>query len=160
MRISDWSSDVCSSDLVTSGHAPQDPGLLLRRAELEDARREQEYAVLRHPCRAPGPVVLLPEEEPLPQRRASAAVLRGPGHGCPDAVEEASLPAQVLGEAVPGVARRRLPAAVGPPLGQVRLEPPPRLRPEPLLLRRPGQVQASPFPRSLDRQRPRLNSSS
>src|SRR3546814_12069268 len=123
MRISDWSSDVCSSDLVTSGHAPQDPGLLLRRAELEDARREQEYAVLRHPCRAPGPVVLLLEEEPLPQRRASAAVPRRPGHGCPAADEEASPPAQVLGAPDPCFPRAPPPPPVAPPPGQVPPKP-------------------------------------
>src|SRR3546814_9350583 len=34
MRISDWSSDVCSSDLVTCHHGPAGLAALLQRAEI------------------------------------------------------------------------------------------------------------------------------
>src|SRR5690606_35530107 len=127
-------------EVLGTGHPAQDPGLLLGDAELEDGRGQQEDAVLGDAGRAAGPVVLLLEEEPLPQRRAAAAVLDRPGHRRPAALEEAPLPAEVLGEALPGVTRDRLAAALGPPPGQVRLQPRPRLDPERVLLCRPAQV--------------------
>ena len=49
--------------------------LLLGRAELEDRRREQEDAVLRHPLRRAGAVVLLLEDQPLPEAGVATAVL-------------------------------------------------------------------------------------
>ena len=62
---------VCSP----GGHLGEDAVLLLRRAELEDRRREQEDAVLRDALRRAGAVVLLLEDQPLPQARVAAAVL-------------------------------------------------------------------------------------
>ena len=52
------------------GHARQQRVLLLLGAEGEQRRREQEDAVLRHPLRPAGAVVLLLEGEPLPDADA------------------------------------------------------------------------------------------
>src|SRR3546814_967581 len=51
MRISDWSSDVCSSDLVLLDHLDADPHLrrdLPRRAIREHEALEREAAPIRH----------------------------------------------------------------------------------------------------------------
>ena len=66
--------------LLAGRHLGQDAVLLLLRAELEDRRREQEDAVLRDALRRAGGVVLLLEDQPLPQARLAAAVLAGPRH--------------------------------------------------------------------------------
>ena len=68
-------------------------------------------------CGAPAAVVLLLEDQPLPQARVAAAVLLGPRHHRPAGVEEAALPLEVAGEALAGVAARQ---RVG---RDVRLEP-------------------------------------
>ena len=94
--------------VLGAGHAGEDPVALLGVAELVDARGQQEDAVLGDPGRGAGPVVLLLEEEPLPERRAAAAVLGRPGHHRPPVGEEASLPVEVLGEALARVTGQRL----------------------------------------------------
>ena len=60
---------------LAGGHPRQDAVLLLLRAELEDRRREQEDAVLGDALRRAGAVVLLLEDQPLPEARLAAAVL-------------------------------------------------------------------------------------
>ena len=110
---------------------------LLLGAELEDRRGEQEDPVLGDPLRPARPVVLLLEDQPLHRRGVPPAVrLRPRDHG-PAGVEQRPLPVEVEREALAGVARRQ-------PPGHVGLEPAPALRPERLLLRREGQVHASP----------------
>ena len=128
--------------VLCGGHAREDVVLLCLRAELEQRRREQEDAVLRDPLRSARPVVLLLEQQPLPQRRAAAAVLDRPRHGGPPVGEEHPLPVEVLREALPGVAGVDLVGAAvhRPPLGQMGLEPRSRLGPERLVLVAPGQV--------------------
>ena len=111
-------------------HAREDVVLLLGGAELEHGRGQQEDAVLRDPLRSAGPVVLLLEQQPLPQRRVAPAVGRRPRHGRPPVGEQPPLPAQVLREPLPRVARPRRPAALGAPRLEVAREPPPRLLPE------------------------------
>ncbi len=54
--------------LLARGHLRQDAVLLLLRAELEDRGREQEDAVLRDALRRARGVVLLFEDQPLPER--------------------------------------------------------------------------------------------
>src|SRR3546814_1660977 len=44
MRISDWSSDVCSSDLGEAAHQQARPGLRLQ-SRMRDADAAREYAV-------------------------------------------------------------------------------------------------------------------
>ena len=88
-------------------HPGQEAGLLLVGAELEDGRGEQEDAVLGDPLGTARPVVLLLEDQPLPQRGAPAAVLLGPRHDRPPGLEELLLPLDVQGEALRRVARRQ-----------------------------------------------------
>src|SRR4029077_3690819 len=87
------------------------------RAELEDRGREQEDAVLRDALGRTGAVVLLLEDQPLPQRRVATAVRRGPGHDRVARREELAFPFEVRGESVARVARRER------RLRDVRLEP-------------------------------------
>src|SRR3546814_3977319 len=68
MRISDWSSDVCSSDLVPSG--ARHPGLARPRAEADDDRREaaaaQHHQTWEHlPAHAADPRSACGTAEPL-----------------------------------------------------------------------------------------------
>ena len=70
------------------------------RAELEHGRRQQEDAVLRDPLRTAGAVVLLLEDQPLPERRAAAAVLLGPRHDGPAVLEQQALPLEMCGESL------------------------------------------------------------
>ena len=79
--------------------------LLFLGAELEDRRREQEDAVLRDALRRARAVVLLFEDQPLPERRIASAVLLRPRHDGVAGVEQRALPLEVRGEAGPGVAR-------------------------------------------------------
>src|SRR5690606_5312188 len=111
-------------------------------AELEHGRRQQEDAVLRDAGRGAGPVVLLLEDQPLPQGGVAAAVGGGPRHRGPAALVEPALPGEVLGEALPGVAGADVfgAAVLVVPGGEVLLEPRPGLGPEGLLLVGPGQV--------------------
>jgi hypothetical protein len=74
------------------------------RAELEHGRREEEDAVLGHALGRTRGVVLLFEDQPLPQGRFPAAVLARPRHHRVLGVEEGPLPLEVRGEALPGVA--------------------------------------------------------
>ena len=73
-------------------------------SKIVGASRKMPFWVTR--CGAPGPVVLLLEDEPLPQAGAAAAVLLGPRHHRPAVGEEPLLPLEVAGEALGGVARR------------------------------------------------------
>jgi len=90
--------------LLARRHAPQDAVLLLLGAEFEDGGREQEDAVLCHPLRRARRVVLLLEDQPLPEGRLPAAVLAGPRHDGVARVEQGALPLEVRGEALTGVA--------------------------------------------------------
>ena len=132
--------------VVGRRHPGQDVGLLFGRPELEHGRRQQEDAVLGDAGRGARPVVLLLEDQPLPQRGVPAAVGGGPRHRGPPAGVEAPLPVEVLGEALAGVARRdgRLAALGGVPGGQVLLQPGPGLGPEGVLGGGPGQVHRRP----------------
>jgi hypothetical protein len=90
-------------DVVTVGHARQDPLLLLLGAELEDGRREQEDAVLADSPRGCDPVVLLLEDQPLDERSGLAAVLLGPRDDSPTAGVQLVLPGAMGLEAVLGI---------------------------------------------------------
>ncbi len=114
-------------------HAGQDVVLLLLRPEFEDGRRQQEDAVLRDPLRTAGPVVLLLEQQPLPQRRIATAVGLGPRHDRPPVLEQQPLPLEMCRESLGGVARRQTGRHVG-------LEPGAGLGPEGLFVVAPGQV--------------------
>src|SRR3546814_13750915 len=46
MRISDWSSDVCSSDLGVAGPAPRQPARRLRRLPRPGAQGDPRYGKL------------------------------------------------------------------------------------------------------------------
>ena len=85
--------------LLARRHRGQDAVLLFVGAELEDRRREQEDAVLGDPLRRAGAVVLLFEDEPLPQARVAPAVRRGPRHHGVARVEQRAFPFEVRGEA-------------------------------------------------------------
>ena len=87
------------------GHAGEDVVLLLLVPEREDGGREQEDAVLGDPLRAAGPVVLLLEDQPLPDRGVAPAVGLGPRDDGPPIGEQRPLPVEVASEAVAGVAR-------------------------------------------------------
>src|SRR5690606_10375982 len=71
----------------------------------EDGRRQQEDAVLSHPARRPGAVVLLLEDQPLPERSAAAAVLFRPADDAVASVVERLLPGEVPREAFSRVSR-------------------------------------------------------
>ena len=114
-------------EVLAAGHAREDVGLLLGRAELEDRRGEQEDAVLRDPLRAAGPVVLLLEDQPLPQRGGPAAVLLGPGHHRPAVRRTASAPSRGAGRSPPRCRPTMLPVVAGAPRGQVLGQPGPGL---------------------------------
>src|SRR3546814_13871420 len=71
MRISDWSSDVCSSDLVLVDHLDAGIAAVLRTAEPGGAPADQHLA----------PVALIGAGEDLHQRRlAGRAVADQAGH--------------------------------------------------------------------------------
>jgi len=59
--------------LLAGRHLREDARLLLGRSELEDRLREQEDAVLRHSLRRARAVVLLLEDQPLPQAGVATA---------------------------------------------------------------------------------------
>ena len=101
---------------------------------LEHGGGEQEDAVLAHPLRGPGAVVLLLEHEPLEDADVAPAVLDGPAHHRPAVLEHGALPGAVGLEAFGGIERGE---GVG---GDVRGQPRPRLGPEGLLLGAEGQV--------------------
>src|SRR3546814_6823514 len=68
MRISDWSSDVCSSDLAVAGGAVIDAGHLL--AELHDGLGSQVLAPLGHPAAVGGGLdAVAPGRERSEERR-------------------------------------------------------------------------------------------
>ncbi len=113
--------------LFAGRHLPEDALLLLVGPELEDRRCEQEDAVLRDALRHAGAVVLLLEEEPLPQARVAAAVLLRPRHHGVARIEQRAFPLEMGREAGAGVARRERRT------GDVRLEPRAALGAEPLL---------------------------
>ena len=85
--------------LLARGHLGQDAILLLLGAELEDRRREQEDAVLGDALRRARRVVLLLEDQPLPEAGFAAAVLAGPRNHGVARVEQGALPLEVRGEA-------------------------------------------------------------
>src|SRR3546814_5274800 len=75
MRISDWSSDVCSSDLIRelsladrSVHGPRDPpGRLRKRRRQKRARPEDAHpAAARSPRCHPAPPLAKPMADQLP----------------------------------------------------------------------------------------------
>src|ERR671918_750568 len=123
-------------------HPGQDVGLLGGRPELEHRGGQQEDAVLGDAGRAAGPVVLLLEDEPLPERGAPAAELLGPRHRGPAAGVQVAFPVEVLGEARSRVAGGDVVlAAVGVlPGREVLGEPRPGLVMEGPLGVGPGQV--------------------
>src|SRR5205823_7394011 len=106
----------------------------------EHRRRQQEDPVLRDALWPGGAVVLLLEDQPLPQRRLAAAVLRRPRHHCPLVLEEHAFPDEVLIEAVACVTAERMTADAVVPFGQVRLQPAPRFSAEGLLFLCPREV--------------------
>ncbi len=121
-------------DLVARRHRRQEARLLRVGAVLEHGRREQEDAVLAHPLRRPGAVVLLLEDEPLEDADVAAAVLGRPADDGPAVVEHGALPGAVGLEAVGRIER-------GERVGRdVRLQPGPGLGPEGLVLGAEGQV--------------------
>src|SRR3546814_12412659 len=67
MRISDWSSDVCSSDLRPAGEGEDEQNRQCRR---RDGDAHQPEPVGERPHGYPVPTVLLPAR---PQRRPSCA---------------------------------------------------------------------------------------
>src|SRR3546814_9498448 len=86
MRISDWSSDVCSSDLADAVRAP-DAGALDplggRTEDQADAAFREGIAERGHPARHPAvplrprdPTRIAPQDRPVLQ---SARILRDPG---------------------------------------------------------------------------------
>ena len=81
--------------------------LLGSGTELEDGRGEQEDAVLGDPLRRTCPVVLLLEDQPLPQRGVTPPVRLRPAHHRPAVGEELSLPVEMAGEPLAGVTRRQ-----------------------------------------------------
>ena len=84
------------------------------RAELEDRRREQEDAVLRDALRRAAAVVLLFEDQPLPEARVASAVLLRPRHDRVARVEQLAFPFEVRRKARTCVARgERRPRDVG-----------------------------------------------
>src|ERR671918_267924 len=127
-------------------HPGQDVGLLGGRPELEHRGGQQEDAVLGDAGRAAGPVVLLLEDEPLPERGAAAAELLGPRHRGPAAGVQVAFPVEVLGEARSRVAGGDVVlAAVGVlPGREVLGEPRPGLVTEGPLGVGPGQVHVGP----------------
>src|SRR3546814_13919887 len=54
MRISDWSSDVCSSEISKSELGPEDDQ---HRGELDDRRRDVEQQEIKHRVDALGPAL-------------------------------------------------------------------------------------------------------
>ena len=115
--------------------------LLLRRAELEERRREQEDAVLGDPLRRAGRGSTPPRRSATPtasrRGRRTPRARRRPPSGRRSSRRSHS---RWRGEALPGVARRQR-------LGRhVRLQPVPDLGPERLLLRAPRQVHAAREP--------------
>src|SRR3546814_13460690 len=73
MRISDWSSDVCSSDLAGGGGA--DPGPFAYRGDRESCARGGAAAGAGRAVHEPGLFV-------LPARRRAARPARRGGRGC------------------------------------------------------------------------------
>ena len=121
-------------DLVAGRHRREVARLLLLGPVLEHGRGEQEDAVLAHPLRRPGPVVLLLEDEPLEDADVAPAVLGGPADHRPAVLEHGALPGAVGLEALGRIEGGE---GVG---GDVRGQPGPRLGPEGLVLGAEGQV--------------------
>ena len=88
-------------------HGGEEPRLLLVGADLHDRGAEQEDAVLVHPARRAGAVVLLLEDQPVEVVGAAAAVLLRPRHRRPAALPERALPLAVEREAGLGVEARQ-----------------------------------------------------
>src|SRR5439155_245995 len=101
---------------------------------------EQEDAVLGDPLWRAGAVVLLLEEQPLPQGRAAAAVPLRPRHHRPAGLEEAALPLDMQREPLARVTRRQR------PVRHVGLEPLAGVGPEGLLRSAPREVHALRLP--------------
>ena len=91
--------------VLAGRHLGQHVVLLLLRTELEDGGREQEDPVLGDALRRAGGVVLLLEDQPLPQAGLAPAVLARPRHHRVAGVEEGPLPLEMGGEPLAGVAR-------------------------------------------------------
>ena len=72
-------------------------------AEFKNGGSEEEDAVLGHALRTTGSVVLLFEDEPFPQRCATAAVFLGPRHHGPTSIEQFLFPLDMKGEAFGGI---------------------------------------------------------
>ena len=121
-------------DLVAGRHRWEIAGLLLVGPVLQHGGGEEEDAVLAHPLRRPGAVVLLLEDQPLEDADVAPAVLRGPADHRPTVLEQGVLPGAVrleaLGRIEGGEGFRR----------DVRGQPRPRLGPEGLLVAVVGQV--------------------
>src|SRR3546814_1251566 len=87
MRISDWSSDVCSSDLdpgVAWGTGERDQPVLGKRLDLGPERGEMDAAIDRERGDAAGPR-LLREQRPSPlegELRETAARIDAHQPGC------------------------------------------------------------------------------
>ena len=121
-------------DLVAARHRREVARLLGVRPVLEHGGGEQEDAVLAHPLRGPGAVVLLLEHEPLEDADVAPAVFDGPAHHRPAVLVHGALPGAVGLEACGRIEGGE---GVG---GDVRFQPRPRLGPEGLLLGVEGQV--------------------
>src|SRR3546814_17492861 len=121
MRISDWSSDVCSSDLLTEGDL-KTLKHLARKGTPENSLRAltSDLAYLEAWCLAATDQVLpWPAPEGLALKfvahhlYAAAERARDPNHGMPQAVEAALWARDLLrteGPHAPAPVRRRLPS--------------------------------------------------
>ena len=121
-------------DLVAGRHRREVARLLGLGPVLEHGGGEQEDAVLAHPLRGPGAVVLLLEDEPFEDPDVAPAVFDRPAHHRPAVLEEGVLPGAVGLEAFGGIERRQ---GAG---RHVRGQPGPGLGAEGLLLGAEGQV--------------------
>src|SRR3546814_14565881 len=107
MRISGWSSDVCSSDLNNLAFHPHHPAYLT--SDVDEARNYASMDAevdggtpivltlkIAHPMPAFLPFMLL-QDLLLPQPEGLCASLRAQGYNCAVANEQDSLEAVVLG---------------------------------------------------------------
>ncbi|MNV43695.1 hypothetical protein D3C71_1354190 [compost metagenome] len=128
-------------DVFAGGHARQESRFLLFAAVLHQGRAEQEDAVLVDPCRRPGTVVFLFENQPLDQVATTAAEFGRPGDHAPTAFIELGFPSAVLGKTLLGVERlQRFTRYIG-------RQPGPRIKAKGLLGRGIGQVHGYAFSR-------------
>src|SRR3546814_11341885 len=94
MRISDWSSDVCSSDLLGKGEHHEDPALLI-------LRRRQPFLQLQ---RDPPACAIEPFDDAALQIAVAVERVDGSGGDLQERVEESSRNDRVLLD--PGIIRR------------------------------------------------------